>query len=56
MPVARRTKSELEVENARLSAEVTALREFVFDIDSEPPKFEYVSTRFSHSSDLCPGY
>ena len=33
MPAARRTKAQLETDNARLTAEVTALREFVFDID-----------------------
>src|SRR6266851_2809045 len=27
----------------------------IFRRDSEPPKSEHVSTRFSHSSDLCPG-
>src|SRR5260370_41222541 len=27
----------------------------IFRRDSEPPKSEYVSTRFSHSSNLCPG-
>ena len=27
----------------------------IFRRDSEPPKSENVSTRFSHSSDLCPG-
>ena len=27
----------------------------IFRRDIEPPKSEHVSTRFSHSSDLCPG-
>jgi hypothetical protein len=27
----------------------------IFRRDSEPPKSEHISTRFSHSSDLCPG-
>ena len=33
MPVSRCTKLELQAENTRLTAEVTGLREFVFDID-----------------------
>src|SRR6266852_4788142 len=27
----------------------------IFRRDSEPPKLEHISTRFGHSSDLCPG-
>ena len=33
MPVTRRTKVELKAENTRLTTEVEALREFVFDLD-----------------------